>query len=338
MDPNTTPAARKILTLSNRTEQNVFPARLEPSLQTARTLEGSPDYRPDWRWAVVEAYLNDISSQPGWANNPAKQLEEILEREPDQVVRETLLYHAGKLPESQKGPLEYAVRCLRVTETSMAVKAMIIANLSIEYIAKELGTHQRNINCFELLFFDVRPYLANRVWLRHVCFGQKGHRWLQVAFDRGWPGVKEVVLQTPQKGERDLSSIVSALYGRVQAMIFEKEASNIAPSDKELFMFLATAQSYCRGKFYLSDEQDLPNETTQLSRADPGTRDLTFHEIAEELQKRSRKQLHEFAAQLLQNKIAEERSKRKPSAAASALTNAGSRDSERKLEPPQPCA
>ena len=338
MNTNTTSVPRKILALSNHTEKNVFPARLEPSLQTARTLEESPDYRPDWRSAVVEANLNEISSQPGWPNNPPKQLEEILGREPDQVVREALLYHAGKLPESQKGPLEYAFRCLRVTETSMAVKAMIIANLSLEYIAKELGTHPCNINCFELLFFDVRPYLANRVWLRHVCFGQKGHRWLQVAFDRGWPGVKEVVLQPAQKGERDLSSIVSALYGRVQALILEREASNIAPSDKELFMFLATAQSYCRGKFSLSDEEDLPNEATQLSGADPWTPKRSFHETAEELQKIGRKKLHKFAEQLLENKIAEERLERKAAAAASALADTGSRNAERKLEPPQPCA
>ncbi len=334
MNLKSTTAVRKVVTLSERvhaqicpgpissspraslviktTEAKPFRARLEPTLRTARTLAESPDYAPDWRSVLVEQYIHEINSQPEWQTDQAKQLKEIFEREPDQTVRGALQFHLGELPDSQKGPLEWALRCLRVTEIEMAIKAMILANVPIQYIAKEMGTDPSNIKTFELLCFDVRPYLQNRPWLRSVCFGRKGHRWLQVAFDRGWAGVKEVILQRPQEGERDLDLTTSVLLGRTQAWILENEASNTPPTEKELAMLVAIAP--CLRKFPgLPDdaEQELPKGATQSSCADDPAarnRDLSelkdFAELPDNLDGCS---LHELAEELRQD-IARERS------------------------------
>jgi hypothetical protein len=298
MNPNKTLAVRKMVALSERavytpmspgpippssqgslvitTEENVFTTRLEPTLPTARSLEQSPDYRPDWRWVVVEEYLHEINSQPDGKNDPGNHLKQILEREPDEIVREALQFHCGVLSEAQKGPYEYAFSCLQAKETEMAIKAMIIAGVPIDHIAEEVGTCATNIKTFVLLFFDVARYLKNRLWLCQVC---KSHRWLQIAFDRGWLGIEEVILQRPQQGERNLDTIAGLLLGRVQASFLEKEASNIAPTDKELPMLLEISQSYGRGKFYLLDKQERPKGGTQSSYADSVARDRCLSEL-----------------------------------------------------------
>ena len=148
-------------------------------------------------------------------------------------MRRLLHFHCGLACEG-KPAIEYAISCLRRPESAWAVKAMVVAGRSVQQIAEEMATLPGNIECFEQLYFDARPYLEPRFWLKNICCGEGGHRWLEVALKRGWPGVEEVVLRRLPHGPRNLSPAVSIAVGRVQDYFFGQEASNIAPSEKDL--------------------------------------------------------------------------------------------------------
>lgn len=246
------------------------------SLQNiVRSLDEGPNYQPAWRWLTLQKPLAEINhlTEPG---DSAVKLAEILEREHDEIIRKTLEFHCG-VSSGDDAAVEYALRAQRTPEVAIKIKAMVVANGSIEVIASKLGTQPAKIEFFEKLFFDVRRYLDKRDWLETICRGSGGHRWLQVAFERGWAGVEEIVLGHLPKGPRNSSHIISTFLGRAQAYAFGLEAANIPPSEKDLQLLLSALQANGNGQFpFLEDaveEQSIPDSEAskgfmRLSAAD----------------------------------------------------------------------
>ena len=238
---------------STHQSSNHLPAN--PAATIVRNLEEG-DYLPDWRAQTVEKYLTEIAQ----AEDKATKATELAEAETDEFVRRLLHFHCGLPCESQPA-VAYAIGCLRRPEKAWAVKAMVVAGRPVEQIAEEIGTAPGYIECFEQLYFDARRYLDYRLWLDTICRGERGHRWLEVALDRGWPGVEEVVLRRLPRGPRNLRHAISVLAGRVQDYIFGQEADNVAPSEKDLALLRSMSPMHDELPFLedpIEEEQPLP--------------------------------------------------------------------------------
>jgi len=236
-----------------------------------RSPDEGPNYQPNWRWLTVQKYLAEIESSAESSADRSKKLELILDREKEEVVRQTLQFHCGVLGDGE-APVKYALLCAQDATTAGAIMAMVVAKASIERIAIEMGTQPGKIEFFEKLYFDVRPYLGNRFLLRKICFGNGGHRWLKVAFLRGWAGVEEIVLQRLPNGPRNLSHTVSVLLGRAQAHQFELEASNAPESEKDLQLLLSVSQANAKFPFLQDTIEENPVPETEASK---GVAELT---------------------------------------------------------------
>jgi hypothetical protein len=218
-----------------------------------RSLEEGPNYQPNWRWLKVQHQLAEIENPAEAAGDSPTKLQLILDREEDEIVRQTLQFQYDVLSDNQ-AVVKYALLCAASAEDAWMIKAMVVANRSTELIAEEMSTQPAAIDFFEKLHFDLRAYLDKRAWLRKICFGKDGHRWLQVAFERGWPGVEEVILHRLPKGPRSLNHAVSVLLGRFQAGLFQLEASNVDPSEKDFELLLRVLQANAYGQFpFLED-------------------------------------------------------------------------------------
>lgn len=223
-----------------------------------RSLEQGPNYQPNWRWLRVQQYLAEIENPAEAAGDSPTKLQLILDRAPDEIIRKTLQFHCGVLSDDDAA-VKYALLCAASAEDAWMIKAMVVANRSTELVAEEMSTQPARIDFFEKLHFDVRAYLDKRAWLRKICFGKDGHRWLQVAFERGWPGVEEVILQRLPKGPRGLNHVVSVLLSRVQARLFQLEARNVDPSEKDLELLLRVWQAIANRQFpFLEDGVEEP--------------------------------------------------------------------------------
>ena len=74
-----------------------------------RVLEDGLDYRPDWRHLQVQGFLNFIDQSDAEA---LTRLREILSEEPDQFVRDLLLFHCDQ-PCGNYEDIAFAVKCQR---------------------------------------------------------------------------------------------------------------------------------------------------------------------------------------------------------------------------------
>lgn len=223
-----------------------------------RSLEEGPNYQSNWRWLFVQQYLAEIDNPAEAAGDSSTKLELILDHEDDEIIRQTLQFHYDILSDNEAA-VKYALLCAASAEDAWMIKAMVVANRSVEQIAEEMGTQPGRVDFFEKLHFNIRHYRDKRAWLRKICFGNDGHRWLQVAFERGWPGVEEVILHRLPKGSRSLNYAVSVLLGRSQAGLFQSEASNVAPSEKDLQQLLRVLQASNYGEFpFLEDGVEEP--------------------------------------------------------------------------------
>jgi hypothetical protein len=220
--------------------------------QIVRSLDEGPDYQPDWRWRTVEKYLEEINDSPETADSSVK-CAQVLGQEKDEIIRQTVEFYCDVLS-GDKAAVEYALRTQRTPEVATKIKAMVVADMPIELIASNLGTQPAKIEFFEKLFFDVRRYLDKRDWLETVCYGIGGHRYLQVAFERGRPGVEEIVLHRLPKGPRGFSHILSTYLGRAQAHGFKQEASNTPVSEKDVQVLLSVSHASKGGQLPSLDD------------------------------------------------------------------------------------
>jgi hypothetical protein len=224
-----------------------------------RSLVEGRDFRPDWRMLQIDAYLAQLK-QPSAANGPIpEELKRILDLntgEQDEMVRQLLQFHYG-IPFEGKPALDWAVRCwLKSPEAALAIKAMVVADYSVQEIADELSTSVDNIKAFEQVFFDVRPYAKDRLFLQKICYGKDGHRLLQVAFQRGRVGVEEVVLRRRRKDERRITDVcLGVLWQRVRDGLFDREAANIPPDESDARRLIALSKVKDSQKVPLSDTE-----------------------------------------------------------------------------------
>jgi len=229
------------------------------AIEIARSLEAGPDYAPNWRVLVVNAYLEEVAA----SNDPLGHIQAVFWREKDPFVRQFLRFRFdGRCV--NHGAFQYAVGCdARNRETGAAsmIKAMLVADRTPEEIAPELGTAPLNIITFAKIYFDVRRFLSNEVFLRRLVFsdteGQiataealRERRWLAAAFHRGWPGVQQVVFhRTPETAE-ELENLSMQLHGILTSRALEfaadLETSGMVPSEADLHRFLAAQNSQSR--------------------------------------------------------------------------------------------
>jgi hypothetical protein len=217
--------------------QNLTPNDPASLASIVRSLDEGPNYQPDWRWLFVQEHLAEIHDDDDKTGDPSVKLAQILDREKDEIIRKTLEFLCSASSGNDEA-VEYALRTHRTPEAAIKIKAMVVANGLIELIASHLGTQPAKIEFFEKLFVDVRGCLDNRDWLETICRGPGGHRLLEVAFDRGWAGVEEVLQHLP-KGPRDLSPIISVFLGRSQRHARNLEAYNVPTSEKDQQMLLS---------------------------------------------------------------------------------------------------
>ena len=131
-----------------------------------RSLNDSPDFRPDWRSRLIEEYLLEIEA----SSDAEKAAEKILQQENDVVVRQVLRFHLGRFC-GRATAIEYALRCQRSRGATIAagfIEAGAIANMPPRDIASQIGATGRAVALFELLFFEARRSRDAQVWLQHL--------------------------------------------------------------------------------------------------------------------------------------------------------------------------
>ena len=136
------------------------------SEEVIRSLEEGPDHQPDWRNRVVAIYLADIAKAP----DGKSRLTEILFTEKDPFVRQFLRFRYDGVSSNLAG-FRYAAGCQArnaATGPASMIRSMLVADRTPTEIAAELGTTRLNIVTFMKVFFDVRRYLGNDVWLRGI--------------------------------------------------------------------------------------------------------------------------------------------------------------------------
>jgi hypothetical protein len=256
----------------------------------ARSLTSGLDYKPDWRFQIVQIYLAQLRGvkkvEPGaiemrWSraqqhnsqplrqfdthralveerikNKVIKTLNEVLEKEPDPIVRQLTLHsHNGTSIIAEQ--IEYALRANRSQTESVAVgliKAQIVCDRTAEQIARTVGTTAAYMNTFEKIFFDVRRYLGNRVWLQSLWFPslsskapiylQSQARLMQIAFRGGWRALYPYICEpTSSSSKPTPQALISGLFSRAQDHVHNMEIRGTPPSDADIQRLVAVQRA-----------------------------------------------------------------------------------------------
>ena len=219
--------------------------------QVIRSLEEGPDHQPDWRNRIAAIYLADIAKAP----DGKSRLTEILFTEKDPFVRQFLRFRYDGVCSNAAG-FRYAAGCqARNASTGAAsmIRAMLVADRTPDEIATELGTTKINVVTFMKVFFDVRRYLDNEVWLQCISMtppegmdeaeALRERRWLTAAYHRGWEGVEQVVFHrvpsTIESIEATSRQLTASLGARALEYVGDLQARGEAPSENDLRRFLA---------------------------------------------------------------------------------------------------
>lgn len=222
-----------------------------------RSLSEGLDYNPRWRSLLCEQYLIKIAQAP----DESAALRDILSEEKDSFVRQLILFHwAGRSSKSR--PIEYALRCYRSrhqNRMAMAISAMVVAGLTSTEIAQHLQTKRFCVVAYEKLFFDVRPYLRARIWIKDLCYspgsatglGDGASRWLITAFERGWDALA-FTFSKPQSdpvskcnpnpaGKRVVDRIHLGVFARLADFMSSLEMNGVIPNAEQVEPLLKMA-------------------------------------------------------------------------------------------------
>ena len=220
----------------------------------ARSLKEGADYSPDRRAKVTENYIRQITQ----AKDKEGALAEVLRQERDGFIRELVQFHRGV-----SFPNQLSVqRAIRLESVAPEIKAMVITGQSLQAIAKIVSTQTQTLEYFEKLFFDVRSYLDQKLWLRKLCYGENGNRLMRVALERGWAGLLEVMLREGPKSPRNLQRSISVLHGRFEDYVCELETNNIPVGEKDFERFIRACQLSASGELPFLDDPP-PDETDE---------------------------------------------------------------------------
>ncbi len=221
------------------------------SEEVIRSLEEGPDHQPDWRNRVVAIYLADIAKAP----DGKSRLTEILFTEKDPFVRQFLRFRYDGVCSNAAG-FRYAAGCQARNAArgpASMIRSMLVADRTPTEIAAELGTTRLNIVTFMKVFFDVRRYLDNEVWLQRIAMtppegmgdaeALRERRWLTAAYQRGWEGVEQVVFHrvpsTVESIEATSRQLAANLGVRALEYVGDLQARGEAPNENDLRRFLA---------------------------------------------------------------------------------------------------
>lgn len=236
-------------------------------IQIARRLNEGPDYAPDWRHRTVQAYLAEIAA----SKDSKAKLQEICWAESDPFVRQYLKFRFNGCCVAGAA-FKYSSDCYfqnAATAAASMIRAMLVADRTPEEIAAEMGTLPINIVTFSKLFFDVRRYLGNEVFLQRIIFNDtnkdmaaeslRERRWLSAAFHRGWPGVEQVVFHRVAGTASEVEALTGKLHvtlaSRALEYAMELEASGTAPAEADLQRFLALQNMQARQPAKEVDQQ-----------------------------------------------------------------------------------
>jgi hypothetical protein len=125
---------------------------------------------------------------------------------------------------------------------------MVDAGRSTKQIGNELGTEVNNIVTYLKIFFDVNRFLANRAWLKRVCFPSYAQeptaveeaeaRWLAAAYLRVWAGLAQIVRNRPQNVRRttklELDELMQVLVARSSDYVAGLEALGVPPTELDV--------------------------------------------------------------------------------------------------------
>ena len=136
-------------------------ARLDCSAEIARSLCEGFHFSADWRHQVVEQRLVRTASAAGAS-------EDLHLIEPDPFVRQAFRYRlTGDCVNRDAFHYAYQTRAHNSkTGAGSLLKAMSLADLSIDEIAGQVGAPRRSVAAYLKLFFDVEPYLDCEMWIR----------------------------------------------------------------------------------------------------------------------------------------------------------------------------
>jgi hypothetical protein len=184
----------------------------------------------------------------------APGIEQILEAESDEFVRDLLLFHEGR-PCPRAEAIKYATRWNKehlLSRSGALIRTMVLTGASASKIGQEMAATEENITVFEKLYFDVRPYLSSAAVIERICSSAVGveKRWFAIARKDGWAGVEEAILLRRGRRrvrERNLDGAIGVMLNRVEDGVRNLEASGIEPGDRDLQRLAVLADIHATG-------------------------------------------------------------------------------------------
>lgn len=241
------------------------PVVAEPPIP--RRLEDGWDFTPGWRHQIIERNVLFIAS----AEDRSDATRQVLLAEKDPFIRQGTRFRLfGKCV--NQGAFEHAFRAMQQNAkagSGSLIKAMTVADLRPEEIARELGTTRGNIVTFQKLFWDIERYLGNELWLRTIAMPQDATRpilpeiarerqWLTVAYLRGWEGLQSTLQHRAPKNPEDLQegarAIEAALLLRAQQFIASLDSNGIPATEHDFKYYLLTREQ--RSRELLTDAKE----------------------------------------------------------------------------------
>lgn len=190
-----------------------------------RSLEEGSDYSPDWRSCVVAECLKTHAAT-------GASSEVLLKGERDVGIRQVIRHHLGSslIPEA----VRYALGCQQhngMTGIASNIRAMALAGLTYDQMAKEVVTSRRNIFVFCRLYFDIERYINNETWLesllrRDFCGGEnqaksRERRLLKSAFHKGLDGVAHLLSPRQSRTTEEIQELSDQVRYAVAARAME---------------------------------------------------------------------------------------------------------------------
>jgi len=210
----------------------------------ARSLDEGWHFRPNWRSAIVEAYLVE------------KQLQEppleALKDEEDCFVRQFYLFRrCGRCLEQSAFQWAYGCHINQATGAASLIKALTVARVPVNEVAGKLRTSRKNIVVYQRLYFDIGRYLDEEAWLASVVFSPsqnpqdpvefRERHWMAAAFVRGERGLGEVFMPrvrlSPEERDELTSEIKSVLASRAFEFVSALRTGLIPPSHEDFERF-----------------------------------------------------------------------------------------------------
>jgi len=228
------------------------------SIPIARSLEEGLHYLPDWRHQIAEKVLEEIAK----AVDQSLAFSDFLIEETDPFIRQYVRFRlsgrcaATKAFQWVQNTLQH--NCDNLVATK--IKAMLVAGLNAQRIAREFHTIPFNIATFAKLHFDVSRYLDRRTWLRIIADPEilkptqslieiRERIYLKAAFTDGVAGLKACSSATSSNNLKNIhtnSKSIEAITGTMALRnLQDKEASGIpaSPEDLRIFSRVSATQS-----------------------------------------------------------------------------------------------